>query len=366
MRTHYCGEVDAALLDQEVTLCGWVHRRRDHGGVIFVDLRDRKGLLQTVIDPDTPEIFALAESVRNEFVLQVRGRVRRRPEGTENPDLPTGEVEVLALDLVILNRAETPPFQLDDQDVSEEHRLRYRYVDLRRPEMQQRMQMRARIISFLRSHLDAQGFIDTDTPILTRATPEGARDYLVPSRTHPGEFFALPQSPQLFKQLLMMSGFDRYYQVARCFRDEDLRADRQPEFTQLDIEASFVDEEDIMALNESMIRALFREVLGVELPDPFPRMNYAEAMRRFGSDKPDLRIDLELIDVSDLMADVEFKVFSGPANAADGRVAALRLPKGGELSRKEIDDPQNRCSRPGKAPAGLKCRVNGNRAFGFP
>ncbi|MEM7207005.1 MAG: aspartate--tRNA ligase [Pseudomonadota bacterium] len=356
MRSHYCGEVDTSLLDQEVSLCGWAHRRRDHGGVIFIDLRDREGLVQVVFDPDIPEIFSTAESVRNEFVLQVRGRVRRRPSGTVNPDLRTGEIEVLGLDLQVLNRAETPPFQLDDQDVSEEHRLRYRYIDLRRPEMQAHLQLRARIVSFLRSYLDGEGFLDIDTPILTRATPEGARDYLVPSRTHPGEFFALPQSPQLFKQLLMMSGFDRYYQVARCFRDEDLRADRQPEFTQLDIEMSFVDEEGVMGLNEGMIRALFKEVMDVELPSPFPRMSYAEAMARYGSDKPDLRIDLELIDISDLMGTVEFKVFSGPANDPNGRVAAMRLPKGSELSRKEIDDYTQYVGRYGaKGLAYIKC-----------
>ncbi len=356
MRSHYCGEVDTALLDQEITLCGWVHRRRDHGGVIFVDLRDREGLVQIVFDPDTPEIFALAEEIRNEFVLQIRGRVRNRPEGTVNPDLRTGEIEVLGLDLHVLNRAETPPFQLDDTDVSEEHRLRYRYIDLRRPEMQTRMKMRAGIISYLRKFLDKQGFLDIDTPILTRATPEGARDYLVPSRTHPGEFFALPQSPQLFKQLLMMSGFDRYYQVARCFRDEDLRADRQPEFTQLDIEMSFMDENQIMQLNETMMREMFAEVLGVELPNPFPRITYAEAMHRYGSDKPDLRIDLELVDISDLMAEVEFKVFSGPAKDANGRVAALRLPAGSALSRKEIDDYTRYVGRYGaKGLAYIKC-----------
>ena len=356
MRSHYCGEVDTALLDQEVTLCGWVHRRRDHGGVIFIDLRDREGLVQIVFDPDRADIFAIAEDVRNEFVLRVRGRVRHRPEGTVNPDLRTGEIEILGLDLEVLNRAETPPFQLDDSDVSEEHRLRYRYVDLRRPEMQTRMQIRAKIISHLRGYLDGNGFLDIETPVLTRATPEGARDYLVPSRTHPGEFFALPQSPQLFKQLLMMSGFDRYYQVARCFRDEDLRADRQPEFTQLDIEVSFMDEDQIMQFSEDMMRTMFKQVLDVDLPNPFPRMPYAEAMQRFGSDKPDMRIDLELVDVSDLMAGVEFKVFSGPANDANGRVAAMRLPEGGKLSRKEIDDYTNYVGRYGaKGLAYIKC-----------
>jgi len=338
MRSLYCGELNESNLDQEVTLCGWVHRRRDHGGVIFVDLRDYKGLVQVVFDPDTEATFATAERIRNEYVLQVKGRVRRRPEGTVNPDLATGQVEVLGLELNVLNAAETPPFQLDEADVNEETRLRYRYIDLRRPEMQEKLRLRARITRMLRNFLDAQGFIDIETPVLTRSTPEGARDYLVPSRTYPGEFFALPQSPQLFKQLLMMSGMDRYYQIARCFRDEDLRADRQPEFTQLDIETSFMTEDDILVLMETMVRELYRDVLGIELPDPFPRMTYAEAMRRFGTDRPDLRIGLELVDLGDLMRAVEFKVFSGPANDPGGRVAALRLPGGGELSRKEIDD----------------------------
>jgi aspartyl-tRNA synthetase len=340
MRSQYCGDLDSGHIDQEVSLCGWVHRRRDHGGVIFVDLRDRSGLVQVVFDPDREAIFALAEQVRSEFVLAVTGRVRRRPAGTENPDLGTGEVEVLGLELEVLNAAETPPFQLDEHgaDASEEVRLRYRYIDLRRPEMQERLRMRSRITQTLRSFLDANAFLDIETPILTKSTPEGARDYLVPSRVHPGEFYALPQSPQLFKQLLMMSGLDRYYQIARCFRDEDLRADRQPEFTQLDIETSFMDENELTGLMESMIRELFRTVLSVELPDPFPRMTYAEAMRRFGSDRPDLRVPLELVDVADLMSEVEFKVFAGPAADPDGRVAALRLPKGVELTRKEIDD----------------------------
>ncbi|MDO6459514.1 aspartate--tRNA ligase [Granulosicoccaceae sp. 1_MG-2023] len=337
MRTHYCGAVDTSALDQEVVLTGWVHRRRDHGGVIFVDLRDYKGLVQVVFDPDRADIFQLAEQVRNEFVLQVTGRVRRRPEGTVNPDLVTGEIEVLGTDLKILNRAETPPFQLDDTDVNEESRLRYRYIDLRRPEMQQRMRMRSQVISRLRRYLDDNEFIEVDTPILTRATPEGARDYLVPSRTHAGHFFALPQSPQLFKQLLMMGGMDRYYQVARCFRDEDLRADRQPEFSQLDIEMSFINEDDIMTLMENMIIDLFKETMDVELPRPFPRMTYAEAMHRFGSDKPDMRIPLEFVELSDAMAKVEFKVFSGPANSEDGRVVALNVPGGASLTRKEID-----------------------------
>jgi len=340
MRSHYCGELDSSAIDQQVRLCGWVHRRRDHGGVIFVDLRDRSGLLQVVVDPDQAETFRVAEQVRSEYVLAVAGRVRRRPEGTENTELPTGAIEVLAQDLRVLNAAETPPFQLDEHgaDTSEEVRLRYRYIDLRRPEMQARLRLRSQITQSLRRFLDGHGFLDIETPILTKSTPEGARDYLVPSRIHPGEFYALPQSPQLFKQLLMMSGLDRYYQIARCFRDEDLRADRQPEFTQLDIETSFMDETELTSLMEQMIRTLFREVLDTELPDPFPRMTYADAMRRFGSDRPDLRVPLELIDVADLMGEVEFKVFAGPAKDPDGRVVALRLPAGGTLSRKEIDD----------------------------
>ncbi len=338
MRSHYCGEVNESHLDQEVTLCGWAHRRRDHGGVIFVDLRDHKGLVQVVFDPDTEATFATAERVRNEFVLQVKGRVRARPEGTINADMATGKIEVLGKELVVLNAAETPPFQLDDSDIHEETRLRYRYIDLRRPEMQQRLRLRARITHNLRSFLDAHGFIDIETPLLTRSTPEGARDYLVPSRTHPGEFFALPQSPQLFKQLLMMSGMDRYYQIARCFRDEDLRADRQPEFTQLDIETSFMNEDEIMGITEAMVRDLFRDVLAVDLPNPFPRIGYAESMLRFGTDRPDLRNPLELVDLGDVMQAVEFKVFSGPANDPGGRVAALRVPGGCDLSRKNIDD----------------------------
>ncbi|MGB1581560.1 MAG: aspartate--tRNA ligase [Nevskiales bacterium] len=337
-RSHYCGQVTENLLDQEVCVTGWVHRRRDHGGVIFIDLRDREGLLQVVFDPDEPSMFAEAERLRSEYVIQVRGRVRNRPEGTQNPKLPTGMVEVYAQELTVLNRAETPPIQIEEEDTSEELRLRYRYIDLRKPRMQESFKLRARVTAYLRRYLEDQGFLDMETPVLTRATPEGARDYLVPSRVHNGQFFALPQSPQLFKQLLMMSGFDRYYQIARCFRDEDLRADRQPEFTQLDIETSFMDEEDIMGLNESMIRGLFKDVLDVELADPFPRMPYAEAMQRYGSDKPDLRIDLELVEVADLVADAEFKVFSGPANDANGRVAVLRAPGGAQLSRKDIDD----------------------------
>ncbi len=340
MRSHYCGGLNEGHIGQEVTLCGWVHKRRDHGGVIFIDLRDRDGLVQVVFDPDRPEIFDRAEAVRSEYVLKVQGRVRPRPAGTENHERPTGMIEVLGTGLTVLNSAETPPFQLDEhhQDASEELRLRYRYIDLRRPEMLERLRLRSRVTQTLRRFLDEQGFLDIETPILTKSTPEGARDYLVPSRTHPGQFFALPQSPQLFKQLLMMSGMDRYYQVARCFRDEDLRADRQPEFTQLDIEVSFMDEDAFMGLMEAMIRSLFREVRGEELPDPLPRMTYAEAMRRYGSDRPDLRCPLELTDVGDLMMDVDFKVFSGPARDPDGRVAALRLPAGNDLTRKEIDD----------------------------
>jgi aspartyl-tRNA synthetase len=337
MRTHYCGELNRQHVDQQVSVCGWVNRRRDHGGVIFVDLRDKKGMLQVVFDPDDVAMFAEAESLRNEYVIQVEGRLRMRPEGTENPEMPTGEVELLALNLQILNASETPPFQLDDDDVHDDNRLKYRYIDLRKPEMQQRMQLRARVTHYLRSWLEANEFLDIETPMLTRATPEGARDYLVPSRTHPGSFFALPQSPQLFKQLLMMSGMDRYYQIVRCFRDEDLRADRQPEFTQLDIETSFMDEEGIMGLMESMMRGLFSEVLSAEVDDTFPRMSWSEAMERFGSDKPDLRIKLELQTISDVLEDVEFKVFSGPARDPNGRVAALCVPGGNTLTRKEID-----------------------------
>ena len=356
MRSHYCGVVDAGFIDQEVTLCGWVHRRRDHGGVIFIDLRDREGLIQVVIDPDTPDIFSIAEQVRNEYVLKITGRVRARPAGTTNDDMPTGQIEVLAKDLTVLNAAETPPFQLDDTDVQEETRMRYRYVDLRRPEMQQRMQLRSAVTQKLRTFLDANGFLDVETPILTRATPEGARDYLVPSRTHQGEFFALPQSPQLFKQILMMSGIDRYYQFARCFRDEDLRADRQPEFSQLDIEMSFIEEKDVMGTMEGMMRELFADQLNVELPE-FPTMTYADAMSRYGSDKPDLRIDLELVDLSDAMKAVEFKVFSGPANDAQGRVAALCLKDGNnKLTRKQIDDYDAYVRRYGaKGLAYIKC-----------
>ncbi len=338
MRSHYCGEINTSHLDRAVELCGWVHHRRDHGGVIFIDLRDREGIVQVVVDPDTPQCFELAGRARHEYVLRVEGRVRHRPEGTVNPDLPTGEVEVVAQTMEILNAADTPPLQIDDEQAHEDVRLRYRYIDLRRPRMQHNLRLRARVCQRMRRFLDEHGFIETETPVLTRSTPEGARDYLVPSRTHLGKFFALPQSPQLFKQLLMMSGFDRYYQIVRCFRDEDLRADRQPEFTQLDIEMSFMDEQAITQLMENMVRYLFRECIGIELPGPFPRMDYAQAMSRFGSDRPDLRNPLELIELSDLMTDVEFKVFSAPAGSKTGRVAALRAPGAGRLTRKNIDD----------------------------
>ena len=326
------------MLGEEVELCGWVHRHRDHGGVIFIDLRDRDGLAQVVYDPDRDDSFALAETLRNEFVIRITGRVRARPEGTVNPNMATGEVEVLGHTLEILNMAKTPPFQLDDENVQDDTRLRYRYVDLRRETMQANIKLRATVTRAIRAYLDERGFLDIETPVLTKATPEGARDYLVPSRTQQGRFFALPQSPQLFKQLLMMSGMDRYYQIVRCFRDEDLRADRQPEFTQLDMEMSFVNEDDVTSLVEDMIRALFRTVKGIELVDPFPRMTYTEAVRRFGTDRPDLRNPLELVEVGDLMQQVEFKVFSGPASQPDGRVVALRLPRGNELTRKQIDD----------------------------
>ncbi len=337
MRTHYCGQVGESLVGKVVTVAGWAHRRRDHGGVIFVDLRDREGLLQIVFNPDTPEVFALAERVRNEFVLKVTGTVRLRPPGTTNPNLKSGKVELVCQSLEILNRSEPLPFQLDEY-VSEEVRLRFRYIDLRREEMRERLLLRHRITRAMRSYLDDAGFVDVETPMLSKATPEGARDYLVPSRTHPGKFFALPQSPQIYKQLLMISGFDRYYQIVRCFRDEDLRADRQPEFTQLDIETSFLDQAQIQDIMEGLVRFLFKEVLGVELPNPLPRLTYAEAMRRYGSDKPDLRVPLELVDVADLVRGCDFKVFAGPAADPAGRVAALRAPQGGRLSRKEIDD----------------------------
>jgi aspartyl-tRNA synthetase len=341
MRSHYCGQVTEDLLGQDVVLCGWVHRRRDHGGVIFIDLRDREGLVQVVFDPDTEEAFATAEQVRSEFVLQIEGRVRPRPEGTVNLDMMTGKIEVLGHSLTVLNQAQTPPFQLDEEDVNEEVRLRYRYVDLRRPSMQKRLITRSHITRAMRDFLDAHGFIDIETPMLTKATPEGARDYLVPSRVHKGSFFALPQSPQIFKQLLMMSGMDRYYQIVRCFRDEDLRADRQPEFTQLDVEMSFVDEGDVMDLMESLVRQLFARVLEIALPNPFPKMQFREAMDRFGTDRPDLRNPLELTEIGDLMTSVSFKVFSEPANDARGRVAALRMPGGGALPRSVVDDYAN-------------------------
>jgi len=337
MRTHYCGNVDEKLTSQEVTVAGWVHRRRDHGGVIFVDLRDREGLLQVVFDPDSKDVFSEAERLRGEFVIQVKGKVRSRPAGTVNANLKSGQVELLARELVVLNRSEPLPFQLDEH-VSEEVRLKYRYLDLRREVMIKRLRQRHHITRAMRSYLDGNGYIDLETPVLGKSTPEGARDYLVPSRTHAGKFFALPQSPQIFKQLLMVAGFDRYYQIVRCFRDEDLRADRQPEFTQLDIETSFLTQDDIMASMEGLLRHLFTEVMQVALPDPIPRMTYAEAMRRYASDKPDLRIALELVDVADLVKDCSFKVFAGPANDPAGRVAALRVPGGNALTRKEIDD----------------------------
>ncbi len=337
MRTHYCGAVTAADIDTTITLCGWAHRRRDHGGVIFIDLRDREGMVQVVIDPDTPESFSIAEGVRNEFVLKIVGKVRHRPAGTENPNLPTGMVEVLTREMEVLNPSATPPFLLDDDNLSETVRLTYRYLDLRRPAMQAHMRLRYRVSKLMRDYLDGQGFIEVETPMLTRSTPEGARDYLVPSRVHDGMFYALPQSPQLFKQLLMVAGYDRYFQIVKCFRDEDLRADRQPEFTQVDIETSFLDEEGIMGLVEGMIRQVFKAAIDVDLPDPFPRMPYSEAMSRYGSDKPDLRVNLVLTELTDVMRDVDFKVFSGPANSANGRVAGLLIPSGSELTRGEID-----------------------------
>ncbi|AJP47391.1 aspartyl-tRNA synthetase [Rugosibacter aromaticivorans] len=340
MRTHYCGQVNASHVDQIVTLCGWNHRRRDHGGVIFIDLRDREGMAQIVCDPDRSEMFKVAEDVRNEYVLRITGRVRRRPAGTENPNLPTGEIEILCHELEVLNTAVTPPFQLDEDNLSENVRLTHRVIDLRRPQMQKNLMLRYKVAMAFRRFLDDAGFIDIETPMLTKSTPEGARDYLVPSRVHPGQFFALPQSPQLFKQLLMVAGYDRYYQITKCFRDEDLRADRQPEFTQVDIETSFLNETQITALMEDMIRSVFKTALAVDLPNPFPRMTHADAMQRFGSDKPDLRVTLELVDVADVVTDVAFKVFSGPATSG-GRVAALRIPGGGSgeksLTRSEID-----------------------------
>ena len=340
MRSHYCGDVTEHYLQQHVEVCGWVHRRRDHGGVIFIDLRDHSGLVQVVFEPEQADVFAQAEQLRSEFVIRAHGEVRERPEGQENNNLPTGKIEVVVKKLTILAQAETPPFPLDEhQKVSEEVRLTHRYVDLRRPEVQQRLMVRSKIANFMRRFLTEEGFLEIETPVLTRATPEGARDYLVPSRTHKGQFFALPQSPQLFKQLLMVSGFDKYFQIVKCFRDEDLRADRQPEFTQLDIEASFVEEEDVMTYAETLIRDLFAEVGKVELAESFPRMPYAEAMQRYGSDKPNLRIPLELVDVDDLLEDVEFKVFAQPAQNPDCRVAALKVPQGCEkLTRKMIDE----------------------------
>ena len=337
MRTHYCGQVNAAQLGHTVTLCGWAHRRRDHGGVIFIDLRDREGLVQVVCDPDREQTFATAASIRNEYCLRVVGVVRRRPEGTVNPAIASGEIEVLAHDIEVLNASLTPPFQMDDDGLSENVRLTNRMLDLRRPQMQRNLMLRYRVTMAVRRYLDAHGFIDIETPMLTKSTPEGARDYLVPSRVHAGQFFALPQSPQLFKQLLMMAGFDRYYQITKCFRDEDLRADRQPEFTQIDLETSFLGEEQIRGVMELMIRTVFKQVMDIDLPDPFPVMTYADAMLLYGSDKPDLRVPLKFTELTDVMKSVEFKVFSGPANAADGRIAGLLIPGGGELTRGEID-----------------------------
>jgi aspartyl-tRNA synthetase len=339
MRTQYCGQVTAALVGEAVTLCGWAHRRRDHGGVIFIDLRDREGLVQVVCDPDRAETFATAERIRNEYVLRVTGKVRRRPAGTDNPELASGEVEVLAHEIEILNPSVTPPFQLDEEHLNENVRLTHRVIDLRRPAMQRHLILRHRVAMAVRRYFDALGFLDIETPMLTKSTPEGARDYLVPSRVNPGHFFALPQSPQLFKQMLMIAGYDRYYQITRCFRDEDLRADRQPEFTQIDVETSFLDETAIRGIMEGMVRAVFREVLGVELPEPFPVLAYADAMRRYGSDKPDLRVPLELTELTDVARTVDFKVFRQAAALKDGRVAGLRIPGGGSLlTRKEIDD----------------------------
>ncbi|MBJ90226.1 MAG: aspartate--tRNA ligase [Woeseia sp.] len=346
MRTHYCGKVDEDLIGEEISVCGWVHRRRDHGGVIFVDLRDREGLLQVVFDPDRPQIFSEAERIRGEFVLAVKGKVRKRPKGTVNPEMRTGGVEVLAYELETLNDSVTPPFH-HDESANEEVRLKYRYLDLRRKQMLDNLRLRHAVTRTIRNFMDEDGFVDVETPMLTRATPEGARDYIVPSRTHAGKFFALPQSPQIFKQLLMMSGLDRYYQIVRCFRDEDLRADRQPEFTQLDVEMSFVNEDTVMERMEELVRAIFKKVMGIDLPSPFPRMSYEEALRRFGSDKPDLRIPLELVEVKDLMQSIEFKVFAGPAADPKGRVVALNVPGGSSLSRKEIDDYTNYVGRYG-------------------
>lgn len=339
MRSHNTNQVNNSLISKEVALCGWVHRRRDHGGLIFIDLRDRYGLVQVVCNPENTEVFSTAEGLRNEFVIQIKGMVQQRPEGTANPNLESGEVEVAASAINVFNKSVALPFNIDEyQEVSEEVRLKYRYLDLRRPEMAKRIITRAQVTRAIRHFLDKHDFLDIETPVLTKSTPEGARDYLVPSRTHPGTFFALPQSPQIFKELLMVAGFDRYYQIVRCFRDEDLRADRQPEFTQLDVEMAFVEEKDVQSLMEIMIRELFETFLGVKLPNPFPRMTYQEAIQRFGTDRPDLRNPLELTDITDLMKEVEFKVFREPANDLHGRIAALRLPQGSELSRKEIDD----------------------------
>jgi aspartyl-tRNA synthetase len=338
MRSQYCGHLSRSHLGQTITLYGWVHRRRDHGGVIFIDMRDREGLVQIVCDPDSPQTFAIADKLRNEFVLKVIGRVRERPQGTVNPNLTSGEIEVLASEIEILNPSLTPPFQMDDEPLSETVRLEFRFLDLRRPQMQNNLRLRYRAAMAVRRFLDREGFIDIETPMLTRSTPEGARDYLVPSRVHPGHFFALPQSPQLFKQLLMIAGFDRYYQIVKCFRDEDLRADRQPEFTQIDIETSFMTQEEIVELMEELTRETFKEVLGVDLPKPFPRMRYDEAMSLYGSDKPDLRVALKLTELTDIAKNVEFKVFREAAQAKDGRVAALRVPNGAALTRGEIDD----------------------------
>ena len=338
MRSHFCGELNESNIDENVILCGWVHRRRDHGGVIFLDLRDRDGIAQVVYDPDAEESFGIAEGVRSEFVVLVNGRVRRRPEGTINKEMATGHIEVLGTELTILNASETPPIQLDEHmEAGEDVRLKYRYIDLRRPEMADRLRFRSKVGNIIRNFLDSNGFLDIETPLLTKATPEGARDYLVPSRTHEGRFFALPQSPQLFKQILMASGMDRYYQIAKCFRDEDLRADRQPEFTQIDIETSFMEESQIMEITEAMIKHTFKKSLNVDLGD-FPRISYSDAISLYGSDKPDLRINLTLVDIADLMKSAEFKVFSGPANDADSRVVALRVPNGVSLTRKVIDD----------------------------
>jgi aspartyl-tRNA synthetase len=338
MRTHYCGTLNTDQLDQTVSICGWAHRRRDHGGVIFIDLRDREGLAQVVCNPEQAEMFKIAESVRNEYVLRITGLVRRRPEGASNSNLVSGEIEILCQEIEVLNASITPPFQLDDENLSENVRLTHRVIDLRRPQMQKNMMLRYKVAMAFRRFLDSRGFIDIETPMLTKSTPEGARDYLVPSRVHPGEFFALPQSPQLFKQLLMVAGFDRYYQITKCFRDEDLRADRQPEFTQVDIETSFLNETQITALTEELIRTVFKEALDVDLPNPFPRMAYSDAMARFGSDKPDMRVTLELTEVTDAMKDVAFKVFAGVANSATGRIAAMRVPGGAAFTRGEIDE----------------------------